>query len=196
MTINHFIGLVETFTSYQTLKSEDAAKAKRLSDDIRNKWDINMQSWTSVRLRLSIKLYTAPDIIVSVFVLSIAHEKFTSHWLNAFNTRMNWTLFHFRLLAAMHVSSPDTELTMVIKYFYMLARKPWSFYCKSRISVNDVLLTLTEPPPPSKPAYLWIKQNPNLKLSCFIVRFFCLYLIQTYQCENHFSLALSFASDY
>lgn len=38
-----------------------------------------MQSWTSVRLRLSIKLYTAPDIIVSVFVLSIAHEKFTSH---------------------------------------------------------------------------------------------------------------------
>ncbi|XP_019747262.1 putative methyltransferase DDB_G0268948 [Hippocampus comes] len=65
VTINQFIGLVETFTSYQNLRSEDAAKAKRLSDDIRNK-----------------------------------------------------------LLAAMQVSSPDTELTMVIKYFYMLARKP------------------------------------------------------------------------
>uniref|UniRef100_A0A3Q3DWG2 Si:ch211-93g23.2 n=1 Tax=Hippocampus comes TaxID=109280 RepID=A0A3Q3DWG2_HIPCM len=38
-------------------------------------------------------------------------------------------LFHVcilisKLLAAMQVSSPDTELTMVIKYFYMLARKP------------------------------------------------------------------------
>ncbi|XP_057686037.1 putative methyltransferase DDB_G0268948 [Corythoichthys intestinalis] len=65
VTVNHFIGLVETFTSYQKLKHQDAAEAKRLSDDVRKK-----------------------------------------------------------LLGAMQVSSPDTELTMVVKYFYMLARKP------------------------------------------------------------------------
>ncbi|XP_049610288.1 uncharacterized protein [Syngnathus scovelli] len=65
VTVNSFIGLIETFTNYQNLKSQDAVKAERLSDDIRNK-----------------------------------------------------------LTAAMQVSSPDTELTMKIKYFYMLARKP------------------------------------------------------------------------
>ncbi|XP_061686756.1 putative methyltransferase DDB_G0268948 isoform X2 [Syngnathoides biaculeatus] len=65
VTVNSFIGLVETFTSYQKLKRQDAAEAKRLSDDIRSK-----------------------------------------------------------LLGAMQVSSPDTELTMVVKYFYMMARKP------------------------------------------------------------------------
>ncbi|XP_077410059.1 putative methyltransferase DDB_G0268948 [Vanacampus margaritifer] len=63
--INSYIGMVETFTSYQKLKRQNAAEAKRLSEDIRNK-----------------------------------------------------------LLAAMQVSSPETELTMVVKYFYMLARKP------------------------------------------------------------------------
>ncbi|KAM9828997.1 uncharacterized protein LOC133149838 [Syngnathus typhle] len=65
VTINSFIGLIETFTNYQNLKSQDAVKAERLSDHIRNK-----------------------------------------------------------LMAAMQVSSPDTELTMKITYFYMLARKP------------------------------------------------------------------------
>ncbi|XP_061537570.1 putative methyltransferase DDB_G0268948 [Phycodurus eques] len=65
VTVNSFIGLVETFTSYQKLKHQDAAEAKRLSDAIRSK-----------------------------------------------------------LLAAMQVSSPDTALTMVVKYFYMLACKP------------------------------------------------------------------------
>ncbi|XP_077371473.1 uncharacterized protein LOC144015035 [Festucalex cinctus] len=64
-TVNRYIGMVETFTSYQKLKKQDAAEAERLSEDIRNK-----------------------------------------------------------LLAVMQVSSPDTELTMVVKYFYMLARKP------------------------------------------------------------------------
>ncbi|XP_054654835.1 uncharacterized protein LOC129193992 [Dunckerocampus dactyliophorus] len=65
VTVNSFIGMVETFTSYQKLMRQDAAEAKRLSDDIRNK-----------------------------------------------------------LMAAMQVSSPDTELTMVVRYFYMFARKP------------------------------------------------------------------------
>nr|XP_057907853.1 putative methyltransferase DDB_G0268948 [Doryrhamphus excisus] len=65
VTVDGFIGMVETFSSYQKLMRQDGAEAKRLSDDIRSK-----------------------------------------------------------LLAAMQVSSPDTELTMVVKYFYMLARKP------------------------------------------------------------------------
>ncbi|XP_077442301.1 putative methyltransferase DDB_G0268948 [Vanacampus margaritifer] len=65
VTVNRFIGMVETFTGYQNLKHQDAAEAQRLSEDIRNK-----------------------------------------------------------LLAAMRVSSPETELTLVVKYFYMLARKP------------------------------------------------------------------------
>ncbi|XP_054639393.1 uncharacterized protein LOC129185859 [Dunckerocampus dactyliophorus] len=65
VTVNSFIGMVETATGYQKLKHLDATEAKRLSDDIRNK-----------------------------------------------------------LMAAMQVSSADTELTMVIKYFYMFARKP------------------------------------------------------------------------
>ncbi|XP_049610289.1 putative methyltransferase DDB_G0268948 [Syngnathus scovelli] len=64
-TVNRYIGLVETFTSYRKMKSQDATAAKRLSDDIRNK-----------------------------------------------------------LMAAMQVSSPDVELTIVTKYFYILARKP------------------------------------------------------------------------
>ncbi|XP_061745520.1 uncharacterized protein LOC133544327 [Nerophis ophidion] len=65
VTVNGYIGMVETFTNYRKLKQQDAAEAKLLSDNIRNK-----------------------------------------------------------LLGAMQVSSPDTELTMVINYFYMLARKP------------------------------------------------------------------------
>nr|XP_057907840.1 putative methyltransferase DDB_G0268948 [Doryrhamphus excisus] len=65
VTINSFIGMVETASGYQKLKHQEATEAKRLSDDIRNK-----------------------------------------------------------LMAAMQVSSPETELTMVVKYFYMFARKP------------------------------------------------------------------------
>lgn len=34
------------------------------------------------------------------------------------------SVFHLRLLSAMQVSSPDTEVSVVIKYFYWLARKP------------------------------------------------------------------------
>lgn len=34
----------------------------------------------------------------------------------------------FRLMSAMKVSSPDTELTVVIKYFYWFARKPSSHW--------------------------------------------------------------------
>ncbi|XP_061896162.1 uncharacterized methyltransferase Mb3374-like [Entelurus aequoreus] len=65
VTVNSYIGMVETLSSYQTLKQQNAAGAKLLSDNIRNK-----------------------------------------------------------LLGAMQVSSPETELTMIINYFYMLARKP------------------------------------------------------------------------
>ncbi|KAM9835941.1 putative methyltransferase [Aulostomus maculatus] len=65
LPLNGYIGMVETFSSYQKLKQMDPAEARRLSDDIRTK-----------------------------------------------------------LLSAMQVSSPDTEVTVVVKYFYWLARKP------------------------------------------------------------------------
>uniref|UniRef100_A0A667WI62 Si:ch211-93g23.2 n=1 Tax=Myripristis murdjan TaxID=586833 RepID=A0A667WI62_9TELE len=63
--LNDYIGMVETFSSYQKLQKKDPAGAERLSNDIRNK-----------------------------------------------------------LLSAMGVSSPDTEVVMVVKYFYWLACKP------------------------------------------------------------------------
>ncbi|XP_070711904.1 putative methyltransferase DDB_G0268948 [Pempheris klunzingeri] len=63
--LNGYIGMVETFSSYQKLLQKDPAEAERLSDDIRSK-----------------------------------------------------------LMSAMNVSSPDTEVTLVVKYFYWLARKP------------------------------------------------------------------------
>lgn len=65
LPLNGYIGMVETFTSYQKLLKKDPAEAERLSNDIRNK-----------------------------------------------------------LMSAMKVSSPDTEVTVVMKYFYWLARKP------------------------------------------------------------------------
>lgn len=37
-------------------------------------------------------------------------------------------LCHFRLMSAMKASSPDTELTVVVKYFYWFARKPSSHW--------------------------------------------------------------------
>ncbi|XP_067439351.1 putative methyltransferase DDB_G0268948 [Thunnus thynnus] len=65
LPLNGYIGMVETFTSYQKLKQKDPVEAERLSNDIRNK-----------------------------------------------------------LLSAMQVSSPDTEVSVVMKYFYWLACKP------------------------------------------------------------------------
>nr|XP_057907864.1 putative methyltransferase DDB_G0268948 [Doryrhamphus excisus] len=43
VTVNSFIGMVETATGYQKLKLQDAAEAKRLSDNIRNKLLAAMQ---------------------------------------------------------------------------------------------------------------------------------------------------------
>lgn len=63
--LNGYIGMVETFSSYQKLQKKDPAEAERLSNDIRSK-----------------------------------------------------------LLSVMGASSPDTEVVMVVKYFYWLARKP------------------------------------------------------------------------
>ncbi|XP_036946278.1 putative methyltransferase DDB_G0268948 [Acanthopagrus latus] len=60
-----YIGMVESYSSYQSLLRKDPAEAERLSTDIRNK-----------------------------------------------------------LLSAMKVSSPETEVTVVSKFFYGLARKP------------------------------------------------------------------------
>ncbi|CAK6969883.1 putative methyltransferase DDB_G0268948 [Scomber scombrus] len=65
LPLSGYIGMVETFSSYQILKQKDPVEAERLSNDIRSK-----------------------------------------------------------LLSAMQVSSPDTEVSVVIKYFYWLARKP------------------------------------------------------------------------
>ncbi|XP_073318668.1 putative methyltransferase DDB_G0268948 [Pagrus major] len=65
MPLTGYIGMVETFSSYEILRIKDPAEAERLSNDIRSK-----------------------------------------------------------LLSAMKVSSPDTEVTVVVKYFYLLARKP------------------------------------------------------------------------
>ncbi|KAM4560289.1 putative methyltransferase [Odontesthes bonariensis] len=63
--LSGYIGMVETFSSYQKLKQKDPAEAERLSNDIQNK-----------------------------------------------------------LLSTMKASSPDTEVTMVVHYFYLLACKP------------------------------------------------------------------------
>lgn len=63
--LSGYIGMVETFSSYEKLRIKDPAEAERLSNDIQSK-----------------------------------------------------------LLSAMKVSSPDTEVTVVVKYFYLLARKP------------------------------------------------------------------------
>lgn len=41
--LNRYIGMVETFSSYQKLQQEDPAEAERFSNDIRSKWDINLQ---------------------------------------------------------------------------------------------------------------------------------------------------------
>ncbi|XP_076580192.1 uncharacterized protein LOC143316239 [Chaetodon auriga] len=60
-----YMGMVQTFSSYQKLQEKDPAEAERLSNDIRNK-----------------------------------------------------------LLSAMKASSPDPEVTVAVKYFYWLARKP------------------------------------------------------------------------
>ncbi|CAJ1086819.1 putative methyltransferase DDB_G0268948 isoform X1 [Xyrichtys novacula] len=65
LPLDSYIGMVQTFSSFQKLLKKDPEEARRLSDDIRTK-----------------------------------------------------------LLSAMKVSSPETEVTVVIKYFYWLARKP------------------------------------------------------------------------
>ncbi|TKS66595.1 putative methyltransferase [Collichthys lucidus] len=63
--LSGYIGMVETFSSYQILQQKDPAAAERLSNEART-----------------------------------------------------------RLIAAMKVSSPDAEVTVVVKYFYWLACKP------------------------------------------------------------------------
>ncbi|XP_071775034.2 putative methyltransferase DDB_G0268948 [Centroberyx gerrardi] len=65
LPLNGYIGMVETFSSYQKLQKKDPAEAERLSNNTRNK-----------------------------------------------------------LLSAMGASSPDTEVVVVVKYFYWLACKP------------------------------------------------------------------------
>ncbi|XP_041637995.1 putative methyltransferase DDB_G0268948 [Cheilinus undulatus] len=65
LPLSSYVGMVETFSSYEKLRKKDPKEAERLSDYIRNK-----------------------------------------------------------LLSAMKVSSPETEVTMVMKYFYMWAQKP------------------------------------------------------------------------
>lgn len=42
LPLSQYIGMVETFSSYQKLKNKDPAEAKHLSDHIRNKWDIEL----------------------------------------------------------------------------------------------------------------------------------------------------------
>lgn len=37
------MGMVQTFSSYQKLQEKDPAEAERLSNDIKNKWDINLR---------------------------------------------------------------------------------------------------------------------------------------------------------
>ncbi|XP_074483365.1 putative methyltransferase DDB_G0268948 [Sebastes fasciatus] len=64
LPLSGYLGMVETFSSYQKLLKKEPAEAERLSNDIMNK-----------------------------------------------------------LMSAMKVSSPDTEVTVVVKYFYWLARK-------------------------------------------------------------------------
>ncbi|KAE8278518.1 hypothetical protein D5F01_LYC23423 [Larimichthys crocea] len=63
--LNRYIGMVETFSSYQILQQKDPVEAERLSNEARNK-----------------------------------------------------------LMSAMKVSSPDAEVTVIVKYFYWLACKP------------------------------------------------------------------------
>ncbi|XP_020483784.1 putative methyltransferase DDB_G0268948 [Labrus bergylta] len=65
LPLSSYIGMVQTFSSFEKLRKKDPAEAERLSDDIRNK-----------------------------------------------------------LLSAMKASSPETEVTVVVKYFYWLASKP------------------------------------------------------------------------
>lgn len=65
VSLNGYIRMVETFSSYQKLYRKDPAEAERLSNDIRNK-----------------------------------------------------------LVSAMKVSSPEAEVTLVVKYYYWLACKP------------------------------------------------------------------------
>lgn len=65
VSLNGYIGMVETFSNYQVMLKKDPAEAQRLSQHIRT-----------------------------------------------------------RLLEAMKVSSPDSEVTVVVKYFNWLARKP------------------------------------------------------------------------
>ncbi|XP_071320949.1 putative methyltransferase DDB_G0268948 [Trachinotus anak] len=65
LPLSGYIGMVETFSSYQLLQQKDPAEAERLSNDIRNK-----------------------------------------------------------LLSTMKVSSADTEVTLIVKYFYWSACKP------------------------------------------------------------------------
>ncbi|KAM6945756.1 putative methyltransferase [Aplochiton taeniatus] len=65
MSLNGYMGMVETFSSYQALLSQDPDQAQRLSDHFRSSF-----------------------------------------------------------LSAMGVLSPDTELVVVVKYFYWLASKP------------------------------------------------------------------------
>ncbi|KAM9334040.1 putative methyltransferase [Symphorus nematophorus] len=65
LPLSGYIGMVQSFSSYEKLLQKDPSEAERLSTDIRNK-----------------------------------------------------------LLSAMKASSPDPEVTVIVKYFYWLARKP------------------------------------------------------------------------
>ncbi|CAN9498126.1 unnamed protein product [Ophioblennius macclurei] len=65
VTLNDYIGMVQTFSNYQKFKEKDSAEAEQLTSRFRHK-----------------------------------------------------------LLSAMKTSSPDTEVTMIVKYFYWLAQKP------------------------------------------------------------------------
>ncbi|XP_056287643.1 ubiquinone/menaquinone biosynthesis C-methyltransferase UbiE isoform X2 [Pseudoliparis swirei] len=65
LPLSGYIGMVETFSSFQGLLQKDPSRAERLSDDTKNK-----------------------------------------------------------LMSAMKVSSPETEVTVIVKFFYWLARKP------------------------------------------------------------------------
>lgn len=53
--------MVETFSSYQLLLQQDPTEAERLSTDIRDKWDINLQP-ASIHLAAIVDLLIRPPL--------------------------------------------------------------------------------------------------------------------------------------
>ena len=92
--MSSYIGMVESFSSYQALLQKDPEEARRLSTHITHRSE------------------------------SLVAHKLAMYNISLSLTPLSLSITFPRLLAVMGVTSSETEVIVGVRYFYLLACKP------------------------------------------------------------------------